>query len=144
MKQCGSCTKCCEGTLVTVVLGQRLGPKACQYVEPCVGCTIHETRPQNPCRDFECAWLQEEEFDDSMRPDKSGVIPIFKTMPNSEMYLVLRDCDLVNNNSLQAYVDYAASRGMNVAWIVQGYTNWAGTNEFTNFMKEGVASGVLG
>lgn len=39
------------------------------------GCAIYETRPEQPCRTFECAWLQDEEaFPEEMRPDQCGAI----------------------------------------------------------------------
>lgn len=48
--------------------------------QPCThctneGCAIYEERPENPCRVFNCAWLQNEaEFPDDMRPDLCGAI----------------------------------------------------------------------
>jgi hypothetical protein len=36
-------------------------------------CTIYDERPQSPCRNFVCGWLQPESpFPESFRPDRSG------------------------------------------------------------------------
>jgi hypothetical protein len=41
------------------------------------GCGIYETRPENPCRSFECGWLQDgSPLPEHLRPDRSGVIVI--------------------------------------------------------------------
>jgi len=48
--------------------------KACAHCRS-EGCAIYETRPEQPCRTFECAWLQDEEaFPEEMRPDQCGAI----------------------------------------------------------------------
>jgi hypothetical protein len=48
--------------------------KACAHCRP-EGCAIYETRPEEPCRAFKCAWLLDEEaFPADMRPDRCGAI----------------------------------------------------------------------
>ena len=74
-RQCGSCSACCRGWLDTEVLGEKLTVgKPCRHVVK-QGCSIHETRPQFPCRDFVCGWLFEESpLPDWMRPNHCGAI----------------------------------------------------------------------
>ena len=73
MRECGECTACCEGWLADKQLDMYAG-KACAHCRS-GGCAIYETRPEQPCRTFKCAWLQEEEaFPEEMRPDKCGAI----------------------------------------------------------------------
>lgn len=43
------------------------------------GCSIYETRPEDPCRKFKCAWL-EGAWKDEDRPDKVGVVWTIKTL----------------------------------------------------------------
>jgi len=79
MRECGDCTACCEGWVEDrmEIDGQviEMAPE-----KPCVhcvsnGCAIYDERPENPCRVFNCVWLENEaEFPDDMRPDRSGVI----------------------------------------------------------------------
>ena len=73
MRECGDCTACCEGWLPDESLGMHPG-KPCQHCKA-GGCTIYDDRPENPCRVFRCAWLQEADaFPESMRPDRCGAI----------------------------------------------------------------------
>lgn len=40
-------------------------------------CSIYEERPQSPCRDFVCGWLQPDSpFPESFRPDRVRVIVV--------------------------------------------------------------------
>ena len=72
-RECGSCTACCEGWLVSTVTGMHPG-NACRHCTG-QGCAIYENRPQDPCRNFICGWLQPNSpLPDEMRPDKAGVI----------------------------------------------------------------------
>ena len=73
MRECGSCTACCQGWLASIDLDMRPG-KPCKHVCDS-GCSIYEDRPVSPCRQFECQWLQHpDRYDDDLRPDISGVI----------------------------------------------------------------------
>lgn len=69
-RTCGPCTLCCA------IFGVPEIAKA--VYEPCAhctaaGCTIHVTRPQ-PCRNFECFWLMDDQFPEDLRPDRCGVV----------------------------------------------------------------------
>ena len=73
MRECGECTACCEGWLPDESLDMYAG-KACAHCRS-EGCAIYETRPEEPCRTFKCAWLQDEvAFPEEMRPDQCGAI----------------------------------------------------------------------
>lgn len=77
MSACGSCTLCC--TLKKVEFPDHTKPEFVRCEFACKGCAIYEQRPQ-PCRDYECLWLQSqarapaERMPNQMRPDRSGVI----------------------------------------------------------------------
>jgi len=48
--------------------------KPCQHCTQ-QGCAIYETRPQDPCIDFDCAWLKvPDQIPEHMRPDQCGAI----------------------------------------------------------------------
>jgi hypothetical protein len=73
LRECGDCTACCEGWVPDDDLDMRPG-KPCAHCRS-GGCAIYDSRPEDPCRVFQCAWLQDEEaFPDELRPDKSGAI----------------------------------------------------------------------
>ena len=73
MRECGACTACCEGWLPDKDLDMYAG-KPCKH-RVSGGCSIYSERPENPCKIFRCAWLEEESvFPDEMRPDLCGAI----------------------------------------------------------------------
>jgi hypothetical protein len=74
-RQCGSCTACCDGWLNTEVNGLKVSPgHPCPHSTP-GGCAIYATRPQYPCRDFQCGWMRwDSELPDWMRPNDCGAI----------------------------------------------------------------------
>jgi len=73
MRECGDCTACCEGWLPDKALDMYAG-KPCKHRTQ-GGCSIYSERPENPCKTFRCAWLDEEAtFPNEMRPDLCGAI----------------------------------------------------------------------
>jgi len=74
-RPCGDCALCCEGWVKTRVLGHtiELG-KPCPYSSG-HHCTIHERRPEDPCRIFFCGWAERDSrLPEWMRPDRCGII----------------------------------------------------------------------
>jgi hypothetical protein len=77
-RSCLPCTACCEGWLDVQgpVANAKLG-LACQHCSN-AGCDIYASRPNHPCRDFACAWRQQDTpLPDDMRPDVCGAIVMF-------------------------------------------------------------------
>jgi hypothetical protein len=74
-RPCGECAACCEGWLNTLVLGHRVSlGHACPFSSG-HHCTIHETRPHDPCRVFFCGWAEPgSHLPEWMQPNQSGVI----------------------------------------------------------------------
>lgn len=71
MSRCGGCTLCCY--LGGVPYLQKPSVTECQYLIPGVGCFIYEERP-GTCREYTCLWNSNENWPDSLRPDKCHVI----------------------------------------------------------------------
>ncbi len=76
-RECGSCTVCCVAPNINKPDIQKVSGAACKH---CAGggCAIYETRPE-VCRGFFCAWRTVDIFDESWRPDKSGVLAQVET-----------------------------------------------------------------
>jgi hypothetical protein len=76
-RSCGSCTVCCVAPNIDKPEIQKVSGAACRH---CLGggCAIYETRPP-VCRAFYCAWRTVDIFDESWRPDKSGVLAQVET-----------------------------------------------------------------
>ena len=72
MRECGACTACCEGWLPDDNLDMHPG-QPCRHCQR-GGCAIYDRRPENPCRTFKCAWLEDKALPDKMRPDRCGAI----------------------------------------------------------------------
>ncbi|GEM_PF-299648 len=74
-RRCGECSLCCEGWVKTRVLGHSIDlGQPCPYSSG-HNCTIHQTRPEDPCRIFFCGWAERNSpLPEWMRPDRCGVI----------------------------------------------------------------------
>ncbi len=74
-RPCGECALCCAGWVKTRVLGHGIDlGHPCPYSSG-HGCTIHEHRPEEPCRVFFCGWAERgSALPEWMRPDRCGVI----------------------------------------------------------------------
>jgi len=72
-RNCGPCTACCEGWLVSEKMQLKPG-SACKHCTH-AGCGIYEDRPEVPCIRFRCAWLKEDDtIPEDMRPNLCGAI----------------------------------------------------------------------
>jgi len=76
-RACGECRACCEGWAAGTIRGHDMFPgKPCHFLDH-EGCTIYDTRPVSPCRNFVCAWLAPgSALPESFRPDRLGVIVV--------------------------------------------------------------------
>ena len=74
-RQCQPCTACCDGWVRINVSGFEASPG-----HPCpfstgTGCSDYENRPEMPCRQFQCGWVQQgSPLPEWMRPDKARVM----------------------------------------------------------------------
>lgn len=67
--RCGGCTVCCD--LFEVAELQKPANTQCKFCKK--GCTIHSTRPQ-VCRDYECAYYQNDSAHIDLRPDNCKMV----------------------------------------------------------------------
>jgi hypothetical protein len=91
-RKCDGCTECCRGYFYpnvgegwwnkktpdskptpAIVDGNPLGFRQCAFVSD-NGCTIHETKPESPCKRYECGWLKNSNIPEEFKPNKSKVI----------------------------------------------------------------------
>ena len=83
-RECGACTVCCTVPTINKPEIQKLSGATCRHCTG-AGCAVYETRPPI-CRSYYCAWRTVEIFDDSWRPDKSGVMPYVETEGISDAF----------------------------------------------------------
>jgi hypothetical protein len=88
-RQCGECTACCDGWVAGVIEGHEMKPGTPCHFRGDGCCSIYERRPQYPCRDFVCGWLQPGgPFPDDWRPDRIGVMVIPMRWRGREAYVL--------------------------------------------------------
>jgi len=114
VRHCGECTACCEGWLSSEVVGMKPGVP-CQHRTDS-GCAIYENRPDNPCKQFRCAWLDTDELDESMRPDKSGAIARYRRWKSWETLAVIPTGQKVPDDTLMRLLEYANATGSPLVW----------------------------
>src|SRR3954470_4897253 len=76
-RDCGDCTVCCTVMTINKPEIQKQSGVTCRHCKE-TGCAIYDSRPPI-CRVWFCAWRTVEIFDDSWRPDRSGVMPYVET-----------------------------------------------------------------
>jgi hypothetical protein len=136
-KECGTCTKCCEGWLKADIKGHKMYPgKPCVFVEIGKGCKDYENRPKEPCKNFTCGWIQIDDMPEQFKPESSGVIMHTQNGSNGKPYLCLSKAP--NNPTIQYIswaVTYAMSRNINFIWYVDDKSWWLGDPEFCMEME---------
>ena len=134
-RECGTCTKCCEGWLKGNIKGHEMYPgKPCFFVEIGKGCKDYENRPQEPCKSFECGWITIDEMPEEFKPSMSGVI-MSRYENNGNPYMRINKAP---NNPTEQYLSWAVvhavSNKYNLLWAVDDKNWWIGNEDFLNQM----------
>lgn len=80
-RQCMPCTACCDGWVMMKINGVEVYPS-----HPCphstgTGCNAYESRPIDPCINFNCGWIIDgSPLPDWMKPNNARVIVIFSKL----------------------------------------------------------------
>ena len=134
-RECGTCTRCCEGYLFGEINGNKFyNGRPCHYVSPGKGCTIHEDRPAM-CRAFKCAWLSDTRVPEWLKPELSDAIMSF-TAVEGIPYLSLLEAGKKMDSKVLSWVFLFAMENLyNLAYQVEGGMNTMGSNEFKDAFK---------
>jgi hypothetical protein len=135
-RECGSCTKCCEGFLSGTARGKQFYKgRPCHFVSMGKGCTIYSTRPKEPCATFKCVWLTNEDFPEWLKPDLENVI-FTQKVTNGIPYIVLHEAgSVVSSRVLSWFFIYATEHGLNFVWEVEGGPSFFGSTEFVETLR---------
>ena len=130
-RECGTCTKCCEGHLSGTALGYDFYPgKPCHFVAIGKGCTVYAKRPQDPCVKYKCGWLTNLEIPEWLKPDAVNVIIDTRNI-EGHFYLNLREAgSILSSKVLNWFIQYVIANNINAMWEIEGGTNWLGNPEF--------------
>ncbi len=74
-RECGPCTTCCAELAIDDRGLHKPAHELCVHCRSGQGCTIYESRPPT-CRDWHCARHHLGGMPDSLRPDRSGLLPV--------------------------------------------------------------------
>jgi hypothetical protein len=90
-RSCQGCTRCCEGWLSGRAHGHEFGPgRPCGWLGK-TGCVIYSSRPQDPCRSFECEWKINSLIPPELNPKHSKVIMLSKWV-DQYRYIRMIEC----------------------------------------------------
>jgi hypothetical protein len=103
-RECGECTKCCDGWLAGNIKGHQMYPgQPCFFVTK-NGCSDYENRPQEPCKKFECLWKSQPDiFPAWMRPDLVGSILTSQKIQDIE-FVYLVECGTKPDSSMLSWL----------------------------------------
>lgn len=135
-RDCGTCTKCCEGYLSGAAHGFKFYyGKPCEFVVTGLGCTIYEDRPQHPCKNFKCHWITNIEVPEHFKPEISHIMPTRR----GQRYIVLTNCGPnPNKEVIDWYKDDCIKNGYNIAYNIDGKDYFFGDPEFVAKMESGL------
>ena len=140
-RACGECTKCCEGWLEGVVHGHRMSRGcSCFYLEKT--CQIYDARPDNPCKNYNCSWLNEGFLPAWMKPNLSNVIvtrrsamvPTISGMTRIDYYDAIEAGGKIDSTALNWLVRWSVNSGTNLAYEVDGCVYTMGSQEFKDYL----------
>ena len=148
-RQCGSCTKCCDGWINADINGVKISPtKPCEFRTD-GGCAIYEKRPEMPCRTFKCGWLSDNSvLPEHMSPVNCGAIVLFnrKWRGYSVVY-ALPTGPKIPQETLDWLMNYTRETKIPLQWVENTFKNGVYTGQryrgygppaFINEIKNGV------
>ena len=134
-RDCGSCTKCCEGWLEATIRGYPMSPGTpCHFVQLGRGCTDYDHRPDDPCRGYRCAWLQDPAIPDALRPDRTGTILEIRAVQGMRYLMAVKAPADTTAELLRWAVGYTTHHGLQLAWQIGTRTQWLGEAAFSAAM----------
>ena len=136
-RECGTCTKCCEGHLTGEALGHTFyGGKPCHFIAIGTGCTVYEKRPKDPCVSYKCGWLINPDIPEWMKPSDINAIIDMRQI-DVHQYLNLKEAGSpMQSRVLSWFFQYILKNGTNALWEVEGGKSWVGSPEFNAVMVQ--------
>lgn len=141
-RSCGKCSKCCEGYLRAQIYGEEMfRGRNCAFLEKDdAGCTIYENRPESPCKEFECAWLEDENIPSWLKPSISNAIitrNVCLENGNLNHYRLTEAGEKLRSDVLNWFIQWALSEKHNIIYEISGKSFAIGNNvDFVEFAKD--------
>ena len=137
-RECGECTACCEGRLSGTIHGHVMKPGVpCHFLGQ-GQCTIYKSRPEEPCKRFVCAWLDDKahELPEWLKPSLSKVIITKKTWAGGVYWNVLEAGQKMDSEVLSWIIQHCIKNDICLKYEVSGGYNYIGTPEFLEEMSK--------
>lgn len=134
-RKCNGCTACCEGWLTGEALGKKFFPGCkCHFLGE-KGCTVYNKRPIDPCVNYKCEWLKDNEFPEWFKPSESGVI-LTKRERDGVKWLEVTECGKKIDSAVLTwlFINYVIKSGGNLRWQLSGAWNFIGDKNFCEIM----------
>ena len=132
-RECGSCTKCCEGYTSGGAYGFKFGDFVpCHFLEIGLGCTIYEDRPRHPCQTFKCQWLINPDLPEHFKPEISHIMAVRR----GQKFIVLTNVGPnPNSEVIDWYKADSIKNGYNIGYNQDGMDHFFGDPEFVAKMN---------
>lgn len=138
-RECGTCTKCCEGYLSGNIKGKSFySGKPCHFVALGKGCSIYEERPKEPCISYKCSWLVDENIPEWFKPNEINAIVDVRKIQNISYLNVVEAGEKLRPEVLSWLILYALNNKLNFQWTIDNGSNYIGSSEFLSLMNKQV------
>lgn len=140
-RTCGECQKCCEGWLEAEIYDHKAhAGQACFFIgTEKAGCSIYADRPQFPCVQYTCSWLDEPEtFPNWLKPNLSKVIITKKTINDTDVayYEVVEAGSTIDSSVLNWLIHWALRNEKSLIYQVQGKSHTLANQELGKLLNQ--------
>lgn len=130
-RKCDGCTKCCEGWLSGSALGHDFWPgRPCPLLAIRKGCSVYQTRPNDPCKSYKCQWLVDPDIPLWMKPSEINAIITWREINGVGYIDVTEAGEDLRAEVLSWLVMDAIKRGFNLQYSLKGGFNKIGSPQF--------------
>lgn len=139
MRDCGSCTKCCDGWLTGQVAGEYFYPgKPCIFCNTGKGCISYDTRPVDPCINYSCAWLLLDDFPEDFKPSDIGMIVSINRIGSYQYAELVPAGNKLDSKMLSWFIVWGLRKYGNIVWLDdERATYHLGSEGFSNMITTG-------
>lgn len=135
-RECGSCTKCCEGWLSGEAYGHKFYAGRPCHFKMKNGCAIYENRPDNPCKSFQCEWLRNETIPAWMKPDEINAIIVTRNHDDLDYIELVEAGETLRSDVLSWMMQSALRHKYNFSYDIKGGKNYIGSPKFIAYMEK--------
>lgn len=117
-RSCGSCNRCCDGTLSADIRGHKMFPgQPCFFLEIGGICKDYDNRPQKPCIEYQCLWIEDESVPDYIKPENSNAIIDINEFEGTKYLRLTKSGKQYSKEILDYAISYAKENNMPLVWV---------------------------